>query len=162
MTGLQQWTDLDALVEQLGHPGASPEQCVEALLKLESAVEALPADGPGNDAVENDRDAARAQVIVDITQLGELPELSGLDACIDSATGERLKVLCATPMSKDVESGFVATLEAAAQSAVADAKHLEQLRSDVERSRVYRDLLRDMLSLLDLLSKRDAAAETGG
>jgi hypothetical protein len=162
MTGLQQWTHLDALVEQLGHPRASPEQCVEALLKLESAVEALPADGSGTEAVEDDRDGARAQVIVDITRLGELPELSGLDACVDPATGERLKILCATPMSKDVESDFVATIEAAAQSAAADAKQLEQLRGDVERSRVYRDLLRDMLSLLDLLSKRDAAAGTGG
>jgi hypothetical protein len=64
-------------------------------------------------------------------------------------------------MSKHVETGFVATLKEAAQSATADSKHLDQLRIEIERSRIYRDLLRDMLSLLDLLSKRDTAAETG-
>lgn len=161
MTGSQQWADLDALVEHLGHPDASPEQRVEALLKLEAAVETLPADTAGDDQVENKRNAARAKLITADTQIGELPELSAIESCVDPATGARLRVLCGTPMSKDVETGFVATLKGAAQSAAADSKHLDQLCIEIERSRIYRDLLRDMLSLLDLLSKRDTAAETG-
>jgi hypothetical protein len=162
MTGSQQWADLDALVEHIGHPSASLEQRVEALLKLESAVEALPADGASDDLVENERNAERASLIAAITRIGELPELSVIDSCVDSATGQRLRAFCGSPMSKEVETEFVATLEGAAQSAAADAEHLRQLRSEVERSRIYRDLLRDMLSLLDLLSKQDTAAKTGG
>jgi hypothetical protein len=162
MTGSQQWVDLDALVDHLGNSGASLEQRVEALLKLDQAVQALPVDAPaGGDQVENERNLARASLIAKITRIGDLPELSVIEPWVEPATGQRLRALCGQRMSNEVAEEFVATLDGVARSAASDAEHLRNLRDEVERGRVYRDLLGDMRSLLDLLLGGDSTTKAG-
>ena len=157
MTSSQQWAEVDALACRVD-AATSLEQKVEALLRLGEWVRMLSTDGRvGSDPVEDQRTISRSSLIAVMTPIGELPEFSSIEPFVAAETGQRIRTLCKLPVSLEVIDEVTTHLRDAARSAAAAADELLRLQDEIERARNYRDVLRDMLSLLDLLSDRDGA-----
>lgn len=154
--------DLDAAAERLSDPDASFEQKVEALDKLEQGLSGLSVEATSDsDRTRDQRNLARNVQIAGLTQLGELSELAALENLLDAETRQGLHALCGQPMSSAVEADFVAMLDQATHAAQAAAARLQEIRAQTERGRSYRDLVGNMLELLNLLCPTEKASTDG-
>lgn len=152
MNHLQDFARLDPLADRLSDPIASVEHKAQALADLEQGLSQLSPDlQAGSSGADDERSLARAAQITAMTQLGELPELAAMESLLDAETRDRLRSLCTRPMSQEVEADFTAALAAATQTALQAAARLRDMRRQADHARAYRDLLRGMLTLLDLL-----------
>ena len=152
MSGAQTLADLDVLAGRLRDTATPLDQQVEALVALDQGLSRLPGGlAPDVDAAESGRILERARRISGLTQLGELPQLAALDGLADTGIVRHLQALCAQPMSADIVTDFVATLESTARNAHDASKQMNVMQEQMKRDRLYRDLLQDLSELMMLL-----------
>jgi hypothetical protein len=152
--------DLDLLADRLRDSSASLDQQVQALVDLRQGLSQLPAESTAElGEVERRWNLDRAKRIAAMTQLGDLPELATIDPLLDGETRQRLHALCAQPISREAEAEFTAALDRATGDARERARRLEEIQKQIERGRVYRDVLRDMLQLMAILAGSEGQPE---